>query len=462
MNRTKDCDPRVFMFYVCMPRMSRLGLAIGRTPRITHEVLEQANFSISLVWNRRRNMKKFYDQPVFAKGRNVVGIDIGKNKHSAFAITSGGETIAALASFTNDREGVDRLEEGVLKPAGGSRKQLFSMEATGHYWMALYHELVRRGYQGVVLNPIQTHGEARTRIRKTKTDQRDAEGIARFILTGKAHAARIPDEPTLELRILVRRRHRLVQMKGDIERGAQSLTDRVFPEYNRCLCKPFLPSARAMIRAVGIAPGGIVEDEGLTREVLTRAGHNLLKPERIDNLIQQARGSIGIGRAGNVISDEMRATIDLLDDFELQIAEIEYQLECRMEELASPLLSLGIKAPLAAAIHAESDPVSDFPSARQYAAYAGLEPSTFESGQMRATQTHISKRGSPHLRHALYLSAFVIYRKHDHFHRIYQRFRKKGHRHNDALVIVARRLALVVWRMLKDNRPFSKRPPKRN
>jgi transposase len=405
---------------------------------------------------------RFYDQPVFAKGRNVVGIDIGKNKHSAYAIASGGETIAALAIFTNDREGVDRLEASVLKSAGGPRKLLFAMEATGHYWMALYHELVRRGYRGVVLNPIQTHGEARTRIRKTKTDKRDAEGIARFILTGKAHAARIPDERTLELRILVRRRHQLVQMKGDTERAAQSLTDRVFPEYDRCFCKPFLPSARAMIRAVGIGPNGLLRDRDLTAEILTRASRKRFAPDRIENLLGEAERSIGIGLAEDVVSDEIRQTLDLIEELELQIAEIEYQLECRMEEKASPLLSLGINASLAAAIHAESDPASDFPSGRQYAAYAGLEPSTFESGQMKGTRTHISKRGSPHLRRALYLSAFSVYRKHEYFHRIYRRFRKKGHKHNDALVIVARRLALVVWRLLKDNRPFTKRPPKRN
>ena len=420
------------------------------------------SFFLVTNWRFAMNDLRFYDRPVFAKGRNVVGIDIGKNTHSAVAVGPQGEKIASLASFTNDREGVERLEGRVLTLAGGPRSVLFAMEATGHYWMALYHELVRRGYQGVVLNPIQTHGEARTRIRKTKTDKRDAEGIARFILTGKAHAARIPDEDTAQLRILVRRRHRLVQMKGDIERAAQSLTDRVFPEYDRCFCRPFLPSARAMIRAVGLSPGQIIGQEELTREVLARVSRGRLKPERIDALIQRARDSIGIRQAGEVIDDELRATIDLIDDFELQIAELDDQLERRMQERASPLLSLGIGPALAAAIHAESDPASDFPSARQYAAYAGLEPSTFESGQMRGTRTHISKRGSPHLRQALYLAAFSVYRKHEYFHRIYRRFRKKGHQHNDALVIVARRLALVVWRMLRDNRPFTKRPPKRN
>jgi len=251
-------------------------------------------------------------------------------------------------------------------------------------------------------------------------------------------------------------------MKGDIERAAQSLTDRVFPEYDRCLSKPFLSSARAMIRAVGLSPDRIAQEEDMTREVLTRVGRARLKSERIDALIQRARDSIGTRQAGQVIDDELRATLDLIENFELQIAELDAELERRMAERASPLLSLGIGPSLAAAIHAESDPASYFPSARQYAAYAGLEPSTFESGELHGTRTHISKRGSPHLRHALYLSAFSIYHQHEYFHRIYRRFRKTGHKHTDALVIVARHVALVAWRLLKDNRPFTKRPPKRN
>lgn len=102
------------------------------------------------------------------------------------------EKIASLALFANNRAGGDARQQQVFQPARTQERILFAREATGHYWLPLYYELVRRGYSGAVLNPIQTNGEARTRIRKTKTDKRDAEGIARFMLTGKARAARIP------------------------------------------------------------------------------------------------------------------------------------------------------------------------------------------------------------------------------------------------------------------------------
>lgn len=401
------------------------------------------------------------DSPVLARGRAVVGIDVGKHKHAAFAVDAQGEKIAAIACFENNREGIDALENVVLRPAGAQKKILFALEATGHYWMPLYHELVRRGYSGVVLNPIQTQGEARTRIRKTKTDRKDAEGIARFILTGKASAARIPDESTEELRLMTRRLHQLTQLKGNVERAAQSLTDRAFPEYHGCFSKPFLTSARTLIREVGLTPDRIIREPDNVRALLRRASRGRLSEDTVNTLICRAESSIGIGRAHAVINEELFATVELLEELDEQIVMLDQRLLGLMEERETPLMSLGIGASLAATIHAESDPADDFPTARQYAAYAGLDPDTFQSGNMTGTKAHISKRGSPHLRRALYQTAFVIYKRHACFQRLYNRFRKKGRCHTEALVIVARHVAMVIWRMLVDNRPFSKRPPKK-
>ena len=399
--------------------------------------------------------------PVRAGGRAVVGIDIGKRHHAAAAVNPQGEKIASLAVFQNTREGVDLLQSRVLDPSGDPKRIIFAMEATGHYWMPLYHELVRRGYKGAVLNPIQTNGEARTRIRKTKTDKRDAEGIARFILTGKARAARIPDEATLELRILTRRLLQLTHMKGNVERAAQSLSDRIFPEYAGFMSKPFLPSGRTLIKEIGLVPAHIAEQPDAVKDTLRRASRGRLSGAAIDGLLKNASESIGIGYAETVINEELYSSMELIENIEDQIINLDALIAALMDDRDSPLLSLGIGISLAAAIHAESDPASDFPSARQYAAYAGLEPTTFESGQMQGSRAHISKRGSPHLRWALYMAAFTCYRKHEYFGRTYRRFRKKGHTHNSALIVVTRRLALVVWRLLVDNRKFTKRQPKK-
>jgi transposase len=400
--------------------------------------------------------------PVLAQGRAVVGIDVGKRKHAATALTPQGEVIAQLASFPNTRAGIDRLENELLRKAGGPGKVLVAMEATGHYWMCLYYELERRGYASVVLNPVQTNAHSRSQIRKTRNDRIDSAGIARLVLAGEARATRVPDEKTAELRLWVRHRQRLLRAAGNMERFAHTLVDRVFPEYAEVLSKPFLPSAQQLIRQVGLAPGALASQEDKVREVLCTASRRKITPETIDLLLQAAKQSIGTRQAEHVATRQLVLAFDYLATLREQIAAIEAELNARVQELNSPLFSLGITTNLVAVIHAESDPIHDFRSADQYVAYTGLDPSSHRSGDTIDRHGKISKRGSPTLRRALYLAAFVVTRKHACFHRRYQRHRRQGKGHRNALVIVARHLARVVWRLLTDGREFTKRPPTKN
>lgn len=402
-------------------------------------------------------MKK---SPVLPRGRAVVGIDIGKGKHAATALSPQGEVIAQLASFPNTRQGVDRLEQEILRKAGGPGKVLVGMEATGHYWMCQCHELTRRGYACVVFNPLQTNARSRACVRKTRNDKIDSKTIARLVLAGEAKPTRVPDRKITELRLLVRHRHRLLQAAGDMERYAHTLVDRIFPEYAGVFCRPFLPSAQKLIRQIGIAPEKLVKNAEQVRELLRVAGRKMITDEKIERLLQAAQESIGIREAEDVIEAQLRSIFDYLDTVRRQIAEIDKQLDECARKLDSPLYSLGITSPMVAAIHAESDPISDFATPDQYVAYTGLDPSRHDSGDTIKWRGKISKRGSPLLRCTLYLTAFVVCRRHDYFARIYRKHRAKGKKHTNALVIVARRLVRVIWRLLTDDRGFSKRAPK--
>jgi transposase len=404
--------------------------------------------------------KSLKGKPVLPRGRAVVGIDIGKRKHAATALSPHGEVIAQLAAFPNTRQGVDQLEKEVLRKAGGPGKVLVGMEATGHYWMCLYHELTRRGYACVVLNPLQTSARSSAHIRKTRNDKIDSETIARLILAGEARATRVPDTRITELRILVRHRHRLLQAAGSMERYAHTLVDRIFPEYADVFCKPFLPSAQKLIRQIGLAPNKLVGNTEQVREMLRSAGRGRIAAETIDQLLEAAKQSIGTRQAEDVIEAQLCSIFDYLKTVRQQIANIKKQLDERATELNSPLYSLGLTSTLVAVIHAESDPISDFDSPEQYVAYVGLDPSLHDSGDTIKRRGRISKRGSPLLRHTLYLAAFVVYRRHDYFRRIYLKHLGRGKKHTNALVIVARRLARVIWRLLTDNREFTKRAPK--
>lgn len=111
-------------------------------------------------------------------------------------------------------------------------------------------------------------------------------------------------------------------------------------------------------------------------------------------------------------------------------------------------------------IMAEIGDVNRFPSAKKLQGYAGLVPSTYSSGN-RTAHGRITKQGSRWLRWTMVEIAQrqLICKKIPGFGWYYQRIKqRKGS--GAAAVATARKLLAVVWRMLKDNRPFEIIPPK--
>lgn len=391
-----------------------------------------------------------------------MGIDIGRKRHAAAGVRSSGEVIAKVM-FSNDRPGIDRVAQLLLKPLGGPDGVLVAMEATGHYWQPVCYELMRRSYETVVINPIQTRGEFRSRIRRSKTDKLDAVSIAQLVLSGKALAARIPDERTLELRMLARHRWRLVDSITRLAVFAHTLIDRVFPEFAHAFSNPLCATARAIVNDIGLAPRDVAADRDALVSIIRYASHGALGERKADEIIELAGRSIGMRVAERVMVDQLRSVFALMKTIEAHREAQDELLADRVAELASPLTDLGLSVPIVATIHGESDPISDFPHAWQYAAFTGLEPSTFSSGNYtKRSDTPISKRGSPYLRRAFFLAAMSLYRTVTYLHRCYAKHRSKGRHHTDALVIVAHKLARIVWRLLTDDRPYKARPPKRS
>ena len=58
----------------------------------------------------------------------------------------------------------------------------FGLEATGHYWLALYSQLTHAGHEVIIINPIKTSAQRKLRIRPVKNDRIDARTIADIIL----------------------------------------------------------------------------------------------------------------------------------------------------------------------------------------------------------------------------------------------------------------------------------------
>lgn len=106
---------------------------------------------------------------------------------------------------------------------------------------------------------------------------------------------------------------------------------------------------------------------------------------------------------------ELKHTIKLIHELDVEIEEIEKEIKTIMDEINSPILSIpGISYRMGAMIIAEIGDFSQFDSPDKILAYAGMSPSTYQSGQLDNCHSRMEKRGSRYLRYALYNATVYV------------------------------------------------------
>ena len=114
-----------------------------------------------------------------------VGIDVAKDKHDCFIISSEGEVLADVFTISNSKEGFEHLLQTINTCTGiGGSKIKVGLEATGHYSYNLLGFLLDNGLPTFVINPLHTNLYRKSlSLRKTKTDKVDARTIASMLMS---------------------------------------------------------------------------------------------------------------------------------------------------------------------------------------------------------------------------------------------------------------------------------------
>ena len=385
----------------------------------------------------------------------AVGIDIGKRMHEACFLTADGQPLGRSLRFANSSAGVglllDRLR-ALDEPA------TIALEASGHYWLALHRRLTAAGLAVQVVNPLQTDALRATGVRKTKTDRRDALVLADLVRIGRARANYVPDDAILQLRELTRFRWGLADQLGDAKRRLLALLDRTFPEFAAQFTDPFGVSGRELLARAASAAEFAALDLGELAALLERVSRRRHGRAKAEALQLAAANSLGLTALGEVASLEVRALLDQLALLERQIAEVDRAVAERLRALDQHLTTIpGIGPVLAATILAEIGDIGRFTRLEALVAYAGLDPGVFESGQFRGRRQHISKRGSPYLRRALYLAAHGAHARNPDLAAYLQRKLAEGKPYRAALIAVAHRLLARCYTIRKEGRPYEPR-----
>ena len=147
------------------------------------------------------------------------------------------------------------------------------------------------------------------------------------------------------------------------------------------------------------------------------------------------------------------ARINLLSE---QISEYDKQIKILMDQVNSPILTIpGIGYTLGAIIVAEIGNINRFSSPAKLLAFAGLEPSIYQSGKFIPTSGKMVKRGSPFLRWALLQAAGYT----PNFSSTFALYRTKKLSEGKPLAVVrshiAKKLVRIIYSLLTHSTSFS-------
>lgn len=386
----------------------------------------------------------------------IVGIDVAKRNHEVTVITSEGQVVQKAFSIRNNCTGYN-LMMGKLKKLTNAKSQLvFAMESTAHYWLALYTRLRKDGYKAIVLNPIQTSAMREMSIRKTKTDSKDSFLIAELIRFGRYAQSNVAQDKLQALKELCRNRYYLVDMASDLKRKAIALIDRIFPEYETQFDSIFCKSSIAVLKKYPTPKKLSNANLSKLTEILWNSSNGRFGEWKAQELKTLARNSFGVEDCEDTYSMLLLTMFDEIQSLTEKADGLEKKISNLLKDFDSTITSIpGIGPILGACILSEIGDVTRFRSADKLAAYIGVDPSISQSGEYTSDLAHMSKRGSPYLRRAVWMASVVAVQRDPMFRAYYDKKAAQGLKYMNIIGHVTKKMTAVIFAILRDNKVYT-------
>ena len=343
---------------------------------------------------------------------NSVGIDVSKGKSMIAVMRPFGEVVASPFEVNHTDRELSKLA-GMLKSLNGETKVI--MECTGSYHLPIAYSLHEAGLFVSTVNAKLIHGFGNNTIRKVKTDKADAIKIANYGLSCWIELPEYIPEDDLRriLKVYSRQYTKYSKLKTILKNNFTSLSDQTFPCVNKlfsspprksdghekwmdfaakfwhcgCICE-LTPKAFSERYRKWCKSHGYYFSQSKADDIyVSAAGHIFVLPknEMTKLLITQAIAQINsIAETLAVIAREMKRLAGMLPEY--------------------PVISefYGVGDVLAPQLIAEIGDVYRFSRKESLVCFAGLEAPPYQSGKFESENRSISKKGSPHLRKALF------------------------------------------------------------
>lgn len=393
----------------------------------------------------------------------VIGLDVAKGESQVQAFLKRKQTYKESFKFTHDLQGLHTFYlfyQEVEQVADQPPAIIF--ESTGHYHDPVLHFLENHDIAYYLINPVVSFEARKTSLRKVKTDKADAYHLGELYYKEDLEVYQRKTEKALDLRLLTRQHSALTDSYVDIKLQFQAALDQNFPEYQKVFSDLYgklslntllsYPTAATIQKATQHELAHEMQQFGARRSeawFLDKAAQ--LKEAARNNPFQSS------GCHGHLVS--LRMYIQMLFQYQEHLAKLKKEIDAlahTFEDYGLIHSIPGIGDKIAATIISEIGDISLFNHPKKMVAYAGLDPSVFESGKFKASKNHITKRGSARLRQALYsaVQCGLAKNRNKKLIAFYQRKREEGKLHKVAVIACANKLVHWIHAMLKHQENF--------
>ena len=382
-----------------------------------------------------------------------VGIDVAKDKHDCFILSSEGEVLADVFTIQNNAEGFDTLLQTIRRCVCPGDKIKVGLEATGHYSYNILGFLLDKGLDTYVINPLHTNLYRKSlSLRKTKTDRVDARTIAAMLMSDvdlKSYTDTAYHNE--ELKSLTRYRFDKVRERAKLKQSVSRLVTILFPELEKLVPSLHMASVYALL---GEFPGAKqVAGAHLThlKAVLYDASKGRYGRDMATTLREAARCSVGSVMPAKSL--ELQHTIRLIRELDAEIEDIEAAIQPMMDEMQSPITTIpGIGVRMGAMILAEIGDFSRFdsPDKIRLCRYVSLYLPVRAAFSVWSLLAHGKAR--------LSVSALRTLQRHQIWDPVFAAYlakkRTEGKHYNVALSLAAKKLVRLIYAMEKSRQSY--------
>lgn len=383
-----------------------------------------------------------------------VGIDVSKSSFDAAVLDTNGNILAQSKEQT-DLTGFENLHK--LLSCYQVSDIRIAMESTGIYHFTILCFLLDRGYKCYVINPTLIYNFVKSQTtRKTKTDAIDCRYIARFLLVNEQNLTEFKSDIVTTIKPLNRIRETTAMDIARTKTEIKRILSILFPELETAV-NIFTKSVLLLLRRhPGAARIKKLKVNSIACDINRFSAHKSGVDPRM--LLELAQKSIGIGCASyeNILVMQINHLLylnDRNDELEKMLTDVLDEQTNHNIELLSSIKGIGVVT--ARSFLIEIGDICNFHSAKQLAAFIGIDPATKQSGTSVNGRGRISKRGCSFLRRTIWQIAAAVIRYNGKFRDYFLKKKAEGKKYKQSVIAVANKLLRTLFAMLNDSKEYA-------